>query len=174
MVCKNCSLILINTQQKERKAGSILDETFEHQISNLWKSRRSVILKKYTTAEKLSIATSFIAEGEMIKPQSTLSEKVKSRLEQLDNFENDSVHKIINLTQHEYQLRIDQLKEELIQAWNTDQRVKALKIAIQCSLLLTDTTVLQFYPSQFVLITDILDIFGKLVFDRLWLKAQAE
>lgn len=150
------------------------DETFEKQVFNLWKNRRSVILKKYTTAEKLSIATSFIAEGEIIKSQPRLSEKVKSRLEQLDNFDNDSVHKMINLTQYEYQLKIDQLKEELIQAWNTDQRVRALKIAIQCSQLLTDTSVLQFYPSQFVLITDILDIFGKLVYERLWLKAKSE
>ena len=31
----------------------------------------------------------------------------------------------------------------------------------QCSKLLIDTTVIQFYPSKFVLITDILDNFGQ-------------
>lgn len=30
----------------------------------------------------------------------------------------------------------------------------------QCSKLLSDTSVIQFYPSKFVLITDILDTFG--------------
>lgn len=32
---------------------------------------------------------------------------------------------------------------------------------LQCSKLLSDTTVIQFYPSKFVLITDILDTFGE-------------
>lgn len=78
---------------------------------------------------------------------------------------------MMDLTQQEYIHRIEQLNHELVQSWHSDQRVKALKIAIQCSKMLADTSVLQFYPSQFVLITDILDIFGKLVFDRLNTKA---
>lgn len=52
-------------------------------------------------------------------------------------------------------------------AWDSEQRVKAFKIGIQCSKLLSDVNVMQFYPSKFVLITDILDTFGVLVFDRL-------
>lgn len=102
-----------------------------------------------------------------------MSEKVKHRLEQLDDFEDGSVRKMMNLTQQEYIIKIEQLNQELVQAWNTDQRVKALKIAIQCSKLLADTSVVQFYPSKFVLITDILDIFGKLVFERLRSKAES-
>lgn len=138
-----------------------------------WSSRRSAILHKYTTGEKLSILTSFLSGGETIKSQTTtISEKVKHRLEQLDDFEEGSVHHMLDLTQHEYQHKIEQLNQELVQAWNSDQRVKALKIAIQCSKLLADTTVMQFYPSQFVLITDILDIFGKLVYERLRTKAE--
>ena len=34
---------------------------------------------------------------------------------------------------------------------------------LQCSKLLTDTNVIQFYPSKFVLITDILDNFGECI-----------
>lgn len=111
-------------------------------------------------------------DGEIIKTQITVSEKMKNRLEQLDDFNGTNVHKMIDLSQQEYQLRIDQLNQELIQAWNSDQRVNALKIAIQCSKLLADTSVLQFYPTQFVLITDILDNFGKLVYERLRTKAE--
>lgn len=104
--------------------------------------------------------------------QTSISEKVKHRLEQLDDFDEGSVHHMLDLTQQEYMTKIEQLNNELVQAWNTDQRVKALKIAIQCSKLLADTSVMQFYPSQFVLITDILDIFGKLVYERLRTKAE--
>ncbi|XP_030895770.1 VPS35 endosomal protein sorting factor-like [Leptonychotes weddellii] len=56
---------------------------------------------------------------------SAMSEKVRTRLEELDDFE-------------------------------------------ECSKLLSDTSVIQFYPSKFVLITDILDTFGKLVYERIF------
>lgn len=92
------------------------------------------------------------------------------RLEQLDYFEEGSQRKL-DLSQAEYINRIEQLSKELVSAWHSEQRVKALKIAIQCSKLLSDTDVLGFYPSKFVLVTDILDIFGQLVYDRLRIKA---
>nr|CAD7207211.1 unnamed protein product [Timema douglasi] len=139
-----------------------------------WALRKSAILSKFTTSEKLSIVTSFLSGGEkvVVKAQSSVVDKVKNRLEQLDDFEEGSVRQMLDLSQQEYAGRIEQLNQELVQAWHTDQRVRALKIAIQCSKLLVDTTVIQFYPSKFVLITDILDIFGKLVYERLRTKAE--
>ena len=84
---------------------------------------------------------------------------------------------MLNLSQQEYVKKIDDMNKALCQAWDRDQKVKALKIAIQvcitfqCSFpnydiafqagkLLVDISVIQFYPSKFVLITDILDNFG--------------
>lgn len=168
---KNRSLIILkdfNGSKPRKKGGDIPLET----AIPTWSSRRTMILSKYTTSEKLSIVSSFLSGGETLKHPISISEKVRHRLEQLDDFDDGSVHQMLDLTQQEYILKIDQLNHELVQAWNSDQRVKALKIAIQCSKLLADTTVLQFYPSQFVLITDILDIFGKLVYDRLRTKAE--
>lgn len=62
-----------------------------------------------------------------------MMDKVKTRLEQLDDFEDESVRQMLNLSQAEYVSQIEQLNNELVQAWNSDQRVKALKIAIQVS-----------------------------------------
>jgi hypothetical protein len=70
---------------------------------------------------------------------------------------------MLNLSQQEYVTRIDELNQALIAAWDQDQRVKSLKIAIQCAKVLSETSVIQFYPSKFVLITDILDTFGEFV-----------
>ncbi|KYQ47400.1 UPF0505 protein C16orf62 like protein, partial [Trachymyrmex zeteki] len=141
-----------------------------------WSVRRSAILSKYTTSEKLSIVTSFLPGGEKVvvkvQPSGPMVDKVKTRLEQLDDFEEGSVRQMLDLSQQQYTARIEQLNNELVQAWHSDQRVKALKIAIQCAKLLVDTSVMAFYPSKFVLITDILDIFGKLVYERLKMKAE--
>ncbi|XP_011503755.1 PREDICTED: UPF0505 protein C16orf62 homolog [Ceratosolen solmsi marchali] len=154
------------------------DKKMKDKIYNVepWTSRRVTVLNKYTTLEKLSIETSFLPGGEKIvmkvQPSGFLVDKVKTRLEQLDDFEDDSVRQMQGLTQQEYIIRIEQLNNELVHAWNSDQRVKALKIVIQCAKLLVDTSVISFYPSKFVLITDILEIFGKLVYKRLKIKAE--
>ena len=44
-----------------------------------------------------------------------------------------SIKEMLNLSQQEYVNRIDELNNQLISAWDQDQRVKALKIAIQVS-----------------------------------------
>ncbi|KAH8310623.1 hypothetical protein KR044_002256 [Drosophila immigrans] len=142
-----------------------------------WSTRRLGILNRFTTNEKLSLSTSFLCTssaeggGENFKAQTVVADKVKYRLEQLDHFDDGSMRHMMDLTQQEYIQRFDQLKQELVQSWHSDQRVKALKIAIQCAKMLSDTSVLHFYPSQYVLITDILDVFGKLVYERLRAKA---
>ncbi|CAG9805529.1 unnamed protein product [Chironomus riparius] len=152
-----------------KKKSALVDTTSAVQS---WNSRKAIILNKYTTSEKLSIATSFLGIENVVRSQTTV-EKVKHRLEQIDDFQD--IHYMQNLTQQEYIGKINQLNAELIEAWKTDQRVKSLKIAIQCSKLLSDaTSVMQFYPSKFVLVTDILDIFGKLVYERLKSKSENE
>ncbi|KAK3713118.1 hypothetical protein RRG08_036730 [Elysia crispata] len=146
-----------------------------------WSFKKAAILAKYTTSEKLSITTSFLSTSDqervVIKTQSqaqagSVSDKVKNRLEQLDDFEEGSVKEMLNLSQQDYVKRIEELNQALITAWDNDHRVKALKIAIQCSKLLVDVSVIPFYPSKFVLVTDILDTFGRLVYERLLDKAQ--
>lgn len=93
-------------------------------------------------------------------------DKVQNRLEQLDsNLEN--TNKKMEVTQAEYVERIEMLKRELEASWNSEQRVKAVKIAIQCAKLLAETEEMSFYPSKFVQITEILDIFGSFVYNRL-------
>lgn len=62
-----------------------------------------------------------------------MNESVRNRLEQLDDFEEGSVQETLNLSQQDYTKRIDDLNSELKISWQSDQRVKALKIVIQVS-----------------------------------------
>ncbi|XP_077062071.1 VPS35 endosomal protein-sorting factor-like isoform X3 [Siphateles boraxobius] len=146
-------------QEKEEEVG--LD--FEP-----WSSKRGEILSRFTTTEKLSINLFMGSDkSKASSPSSAVSEKVRTRLEELDDLEEGSQRELLNLSQQDYVNRIDELNQSLKEAWGSDQKVKALKIVIQCSKLLSDTSVIQFYPSKFVLITDILDTFGGLVYDRI-------
>ncbi|XP_066546086.1 VPS35 endosomal protein-sorting factor-like isoform X2 [Amia ocellicauda] len=134
-----------------------------------WAAKRSDILARFTTTEKLSINLYMGSDkGKAPSPGTTVSEKVRNRLEELDDLEEGSQKELLNLSQQDYVNRIEELNQSLKEAWASDQKVKALKIVIQCSKLLSDTAVIQFYPSKFVLITDILDTFGRLVYDRIW------
>uniref|UniRef100_A0A669R2G9 VPS35 endosomal protein-sorting factor-like n=1 Tax=Phasianus colchicus TaxID=9054 RepID=A0A669R2G9_PHACC len=145
-------------KKRDKDDSSALGSDFEQ-----WSSKRGEILAKYTTTEKLSI----VSGRKATTSGSAVSEKVRTRLEELDDLEEGSQKELLNLTQQDYMNRIEELNQSLKDAWSSDQKVKALKIVIQCSKLLSDTTVIQFYPSKFVLITDILDTFGKLVYERI-------
>ncbi|XP_066519962.1 VPS35 endosomal protein-sorting factor-like [Hoplias malabaricus] len=134
-----------------------------------WSAKRGEILARFTTTEKLSINLFMGSDkNKAFSPSSAVSEKVRTRLEELDDLEEGSQRELLNLSQQDYVNRIEELNQSLKEAWASDQKVKALKIVIQCSKLLSDTSVIQFYPSKFVLITDILDTFGRLVYERIW------
>ena len=65
----------------------------------------------------------------------TTTDKIKTRLEQLDQFDDENMQEMANLSQQEYIKRIDELNNALLSAWNEDDRVKSLKIVIQVSFL---------------------------------------
>ncbi|KAJ3647712.1 hypothetical protein Zmor_019574 [Zophobas morio] len=160
---------------EETDSRSNCDKKSDQRVEvDSWGAKKAAILSKYTTSEKISIVTSFLSDGEkvVVKAQSTAVDKIQHRLEQLDCIDEGSQTKL-DLSQTEYVNRIEQLNRELVSAWNSEQRVKSLKIAIQCAKLLADTSVLRFYPSKFVLITDILDVFGQLVYNRLSTKTDS-
>jgi hypothetical protein len=52
--------------------------------------------------------------------------------------------------------------------------VTALKTSIKVARLLSDTSVPQFYPTLFVLVTEVMDTVGRLVYDRIHTKAEKE
>lgn len=49
-----------------------------------------------------------------MKTQTYVVDQVKTRLEQLDDFEESSVRQMLNLSQQEYVSRIDMLNRELV------------------------------------------------------------
>lgn len=66
--------------------------------------------------------------------KSVQSATIQSRLEELEEFDDQmeySEKELYDLTQQEFVTHMDNLGKEIIEAWNNEQRVKALKIVIQ-------------------------------------------
>jgi hypothetical protein len=58
-------------------------------------------------------------------------ERSQQRLAQLEQSDEDQTKQTLQLTQKDYENHIERLHEELSKAWNLEERVKSLKIAIQ-------------------------------------------
>lgn len=95
-------------------------------------------------------------------------DKYTQRLANLEKKEESTV----SMTQKEYEEHINKLHISLNQAWANDERVGSLKIAIQLAKMLADTSVPKFYPCMYVMVTDILEKFGDMVFNRLKNKSE--
>ncbi|EGB08543.1 hypothetical protein AURANDRAFT_348, partial [Aureococcus anophagefferens] len=80
---------------------------------------------------------------------------------------------VASISSEEYVQHLERLRAQLKKAWANDERVLALKIAIQAAKLLGETAAPAFYPAMFVLTSELLDLFGKLVYDRIRAKADA-
>lgn len=75
------------------------------------------------------------------------------------------------LSYDDYFRKITEMIEDLRHHWKMDQKVKALKVVIQLTKLLADTSQLKLYSKKYKMITDLLDEFGNLVYVRLQAKA---
>ena len=67
----------------------------------------------------------------------------------------------------DFTAQIEKLSGELNKCWAREDKVATMRIAIQCTKLLNDVATPIFYPQKFILLTDILDEYGKLVLGRM-------
>jgi hypothetical protein len=159
--------------QVEEVAPKVVEKTtnnfgtrrLEDALKEAWEPAKAEILKKYTVSGKIVVTTSFMTSVSDVDvgPNLEPADKMKARLNKLE----EKVEDTMEVSQKQYMNRIEELHKQLTLAWNNEQRVEALKIAIQCAKMMLDTTVIAFYPSMFVLLTEVLETFGDLVFERI-------
>ena len=137
-----------------------------------WEQVTEMIQDKCSVSGKIRFALGGIEDD----PASAMGgsivayDRTKDRLAELEKLEaanREDGQGDTEMTQKEYVEHIDGLKAEIRRAWLHGDRVIALKRAIQCAKMLSDTRVPQFYPSMFILIAGILDSFSDLVFERI-------
>ena len=147
-----------------------------------WRERRALILKQYAAVGQLRVNLDLL-EGDSVaasklgsnideagpsgeKKVAILDNKTRGRLEQLEAAAAVEEGRTLRLTQTELVARVDRLNADLRAAWRAEERVRALKIAIQVSKMLGDTSFPTFFPTVFAVVAEILDSFGELVYER--------
>ncbi|KAG7392842.1 hypothetical protein PHYPSEUDO_014329 [Phytophthora pseudosyringae] len=113
--------------------------------------------------------------------EASVIKKSRARLEQLERdpdtavSSSEQVEQTIEISQSQYVAKVKEMQRRLIASWEQNHKVEALRIAIKCVKLLADSnTAPQLYPCVFVLVSEVLDVFGKLVFDRIYARASED
>ncbi|XP_052207188.1 uncharacterized protein LOC127811403 [Diospyros lotus] len=135
-----------------------------------WTSFKKFLMQRFSGSKMISISTM----SHVIMNSGKVHEKASTamHLEELDDPEKfaEDGNKVIS--QKEYVSRLHELKDEITRAWQADDRVTSLRLSIKVARLLMDTSVLQFYPTLFVLATDVMDMLGDMVWKRIKQKAE--
>uniref|UniRef100_A0A914CHZ5 Uncharacterized protein n=1 Tax=Acrobeloides nanus TaxID=290746 RepID=A0A914CHZ5_9BILA len=133
-----------------------------------WSEIRIIILEHFKTTESLTLETSFL------EPVNSKTPPRQPRPSLKDKTSTSNMTKLVDLTQEEYEKRLSNLRKLLLHFWNHGKRVECIKLITEVARILQSTVTPHFYPAQFVLITDFLDLFGNLVYERLLSKAKQE
>ncbi|KAL2476340.1 hypothetical protein Adt_37076 [Abeliophyllum distichum] len=151
------------------------DETVPNEISaqsqeKEWNSFTKILMQRVPVSKTISISviSSTVVKGS--KANETSSKDL--HLEELDDPQKFAEDDVKVISQREYVSRLLELKDEIKLAWYADDRVTSLRLSIKVARLLMDTTTIQFYPTLFVLATDIMDMLGDLVWNRIKQKAE--
>eukprot|EP01059_Diplonema_ambulator_P019757 TRINITY_DN33406_c0_g1_i1.p1 TRINITY_DN33406_c0_g1~~TRINITY_DN33406_c0_g1_i1.p1 ORF type:complete len:951 (+),score=414.24 TRINITY_DN33406_c0_g1_i1:59-2911(+) len=158
---------------EEREEENDAKLTFrERHIKNRlnWKNQKAEVLVKYTTNKDIPIHSK-IVEDEIEKEGKTVTaaDKAMARLAELESKSDEEKKDGMSYFQQSDLIdHLESLARDLEQSWSRGEKVKALRIVIQACKLLSVIKVPQCYPSLFVLTATVLDVFGNLVYERIY------
>ncbi|RZB67046.1 UPF0505 protein C16orf62 isoform B [Glycine soja] len=135
-----------------------------------WTSFRRLLTQRFPVSKMVSVASMpdvLTRSGKLLEKSST-----NMHLEELEDPQKFADEGVKTITWQEYVSRLHELKDEITRSWLAEDRVTSLKLSIKVAKLLMDTSVFEFYPTLFVLVTDIMDMLGNLVWQRIKRKAE--
>jgi uncharacterized membrane protein YgcG len=163
-----------NNSSAADHSKQVLEENRVNRLNTPWSTMKQQIARDYTVVGNITVGASSIREftGSGVEDGSS-SRKIDRYTKRLAGLEKrDYTEDKIELSQKEYAAHVQKLESDLHVAWANDERVLSLKIAIQLAKLLADANMPLFYPSIFVMVTDVLECFGDMVYNRLKKKAE--
>ena len=142
----------------------------ENDVIDGWIAKKKDVHARHSGRGTIQVSMAF----EIISTKAKGAAGVEARLAELENTtagQNAETHRI---SQQEYVTRLHRLNEDIANAWLNEDRVNALKLCVKVAKLLGDTNTGKFYPVLFVLVTEIIETVGRLVYDRILRKAEED
>ncbi|KAJ0242181.1 Uncharacterized protein HA466_0206780 [Hirschfeldia incana] len=157
----------VNASAEEDTSLSIGAVTQE--LAKEWKSLIRILMQRFPVSKVISFSpvSNVITKGSKVETPSAQPHLEETGSEQTSLEETAKV-----MDQQEYLIKVRELIDGITKAWQVEDRVTSLKLSIKVTKLLMDTTVLQFYPTVFVIVTDMLDMVGNMVWERIKEKAE--
>ena len=90
-------------------------------------------------------------------------EKGRTRIDELEKGDDDTNAGTVG----EIVKKLEVIKKEMLQKWDKGEKVATLKIIIQCAKILNDVSTPKFYCHKFLIISEFIDNFSKLVYERI-------
>jgi hypothetical protein len=122
----------------------------------VWSDRKVDVLREFTVSGNVSFAAGLLdADDAAGEEQSVPLAKARQRLQLLEASSRGVA--TVEMSQSDIIRRIEKMQRDLQRSWENNQRVTSLKICIQCSKLLTQAQVPQFYPSMWTMVIEVRD-----------------
>ncbi|KAI8557561.1 hypothetical protein RHMOL_Rhmol04G0020200 [Rhododendron molle] len=155
---------------REEDNNSAVNEADAELPTKEWTSFKKFLMQRFSGSKMVSISPM----SDVIMKSGQVREKASTtmHLEELDDPQKFAEDGIKAISQQVYVSRLHELKDEINRSWQANDRVTSLMLAIKVARLLMDTSVLQFYPTLFVLATDVMDMVGEMVWQRIKQKAE--
>ncbi|KAG7649198.1 putative vacuolar protein sorting-associated protein [Arabidopsis thaliana] len=162
----------VNASAEENVEDTCISiEVVTQDLIKEWKSLKRILMQRFPVSKVISFSpiSNIITKGSKVESPSALSHPEETGSEQTSLEEPAKI-----ISQHEYIAKVHELRDGINSAWQAEDRVTSLKLSIKVTKLLMDTTVLRFYPTVFVIVTDMLDMLGDMVWERIKQKAELD
>ncbi|GKB06392.1 VPS35 endosomal protein sorting factor-like protein isoform X1 [Tanacetum coccineum] len=141
-----------------------------HFSAKEWASFNKLLMQRFPVPKMISVSA---LSSKTIKGKKVIGElPINKQSDELNESQKLTEGGLKTVSQQEYIRRLHQLKDEIRRSWNSDDRVTSLNLSIKVAKLLMDTSVAQFYPTLFVLASDIMDMLGDMVWERIKEKSE--
>lgn len=134
-----------------------------------WTTFKKLLVQKFPPSK--TVAISSIADS-VIGSHKAFEKSANTHLDELDDPQESADGDVKVITQQEYTAKLSDMKNDILCAWAAGDHFKSLKLSVKVARQLRDTALLQFYPTLFTLVTDILDMLGDMVWERIKRKAE--
>ncbi|XP_024006203.1 UPF0505 protein isoform X1 [Eutrema salsugineum] len=158
------------SEEDKIEDNSLSIEAVTQDLIKEWKSLKRILMQRFPVSKVVSFSP--ISKIIMKVSKAVEHPSAVSHLDEPGSEHTSLEETAKMISQQDYLAKVHELRDGITCAWQAEDRVTSLKLSIKVTKLLMDTTVLQFYPTVFVVVTDMLDMLGEMVWERIKEKAE--